>query len=123
MNGMIAWFAKNPVAANLLMVFIVISGLISIFTINLEIMPQISLDVVSVEVPYLGAAPEEVEEAVTIRIEEAIQGLDGIAEITSTASEGIGVVTIELELGADPSKVVDDIKSRVDAIDTFPVET
>ena len=83
MNGMIAWFAKNPVAANLLMVFIVISGLISVFTINLEIMPQVSLDVVSVEVPYLGAAPEEVEEAVTVRIEEAIQGLDGIAEITS----------------------------------------
>ena len=78
---------------------------------------------VSVEVPYLGAAPEEVEEAVTVRIEEAIQGLDGIAEITSTASEGIGVVTIELDLGADPRKVVDDIKSRVDAIDTFPVET
>ena len=123
MNGMIAWFAKNPVAANLLMVFIVISGLISVFTINLEIMPQVSLDVVSVEVPYLGAAPEEVEEAVTVRIEEAIQGLDGIAEITSTASEGIGVVTIELDLGADPRKVVDDIKSRVDAIDTFPVET
>ena len=72
MNGMIAWFAKNPVAANLLMVFIVISGLISVFTINLEIMPQVSLDVVSVEVPYLGAAPEEVEEAVTVRIEEAI---------------------------------------------------
>ena len=123
MNGMIAWFAKNPVAANLLMVFIAVSGVISIFTVNSEVFPEINLDMVSIEVPYLGAAPEEVEEAVSIRIEEAIQGLDGIEQITSTASEGMGMVMVELELGADARKVVDDIKSRVDAIDTFPVET
>ena len=123
MNGMIAWFAKNPVAANLLMIFIVVSGAISIFSVNSEVFPEFSLDMVSIEVPYLGAAPEEVEEAVSIRIEEAIQGLDGIKQITSTASEGMGIVMVELELGADARKVVDDIKSRVDAIDTFPVET
>lgn len=120
---MIAWFAKNPVAANLLMVFIAVSGAISIFTVNSEVFPEINLDMVSIEVPYLGAAPEEVEAAVSVRIEEAIQGLDGIEQITSTASEGMGMVMVELELGADARKVVDDIKSRVDAIDTFPVET
>ena len=123
MNGMIAWFAKNPVAANLLMVFIIVSGAISVLSVNSTIFPEFSLDMVSIEVPYLGAAPEEVEEAVCIRIEEAILGLDGIKEVTSTASEGMGVVMVELELGADARKVVDDIKSRVDAIDTFPVET
>ncbi len=123
MNGMISWFAKNPVAANLLMLFIMVSGAISIFSINSEVFPEFSLDMVSIEVPYLGAAPEEVEEAISIRIEEAIQGLDGIEEITSTASEGMGMVMVELELGADARKVVDDIKGRVDAIDTFPVET
>ena len=123
MNGMITWFAKNPVAANLLMIFIVVSGAISILSVNSEVFPEFSLDMVSIRVPYLGAAPEEVEEAVSIRVEEAIQGLDGIKEITSTASEGMGVVMVELELGADAGKVVDDIKSRVDAIDTFPVET
>ena len=123
MNGMIAWFARNPVAANLLMIFIVVSGVISVFSVNSEVFPEFSLDMVSIEVPYLGAAPEEVEEAISIRIEEAIQGLDGIKQITSTASEGMGMVMVELELGADARKVVDDIKSRVDAIDTFPVET
>ena len=73
--------------------------------------------------PYLGAAPEEVEEAVAVRIEEAIQGLDGIKEVQSTSSEGSASVMIELELGADPRKVVDEVKSNVDAITTFPVET
>ena len=120
---MIAWFAKNPVAANLMMVFIVVSGAISILNINSEVFPELELDIISIEVPYLGAAPEEVEEAVCVRIEEAIQGLDGIKEITSTASEGMGLVMIELELGADARKVVEDVKSRVDAIDTFPIET
>jgi multidrug efflux pump subunit AcrB len=122
-SKIIAWFAKNPVAANLLMIFIVVSGAISIFSVNSEVFPEFSLDMVSIQVPYLGAAPEEVEEAVSIRVEEAIQGLDGIKRITSTALEGMGMVIVELELGADTRKVVDDIKSRVDAIDTFPAET
>ena len=123
MNGMIAWFTKNPVAANLMMILIIVSGAISMFTVNAEVFPELSLDMVSIDVPYLGAAPDEVEVAVCVRVEEAIQGLDGIKQITSTASEGIGRVVVELELGADTRKVVDDIKSQVDAIDTFPAET
>ena len=120
MNGMIAWFARNSVAANLLMVFIVVSGLIGAFNVRAETYPEFSLDRIDVQVPYLGAAPEEVEEAVCIRIEEAIQGIDGIKQITSTASEGMGSVVVEVEMVADPRKVLDDIKS---AIDTFPEQT
>ena len=120
---MISWFAKNSVAANLLMLFIVVSGAISILNINSEVFPELELDMISIQVPYLGAAPEEVEEAVCVRVEEAIQGLDGIQEITSTASEGMGLIMIELELGADSRKVLEEVKSNVDAIDTFPVET
>jgi multidrug efflux pump subunit AcrB len=123
MNGVINWFARNPVAANLLMVFLVVSGLIATFTVKEEVFPEFSLDLVTIEVPYLGAAPEEVESAVCVRIEEAIQGIDGIKQITSTASEGMGTVQVELELGADTRKVVEDIKSRVDAITTLPLET
>jgi multidrug efflux pump subunit AcrB len=106
-----------------MMVFIVLSGIVSLTTVKEEVFPEFDLDRITIQVPYLGAAPEEVEEAVTIRIEEAIQGLDGIKQIQSTASEGSGTVMVELELGADARKVVDDIKSRVDAITTFPVET
>ena len=123
MKGMIEWFARNGVAANLMMVFIVASGIIAVTTIREEVFPEIELGRIIIEVPYLGAAPEEVEEAVTIRIEEAIQGIDGIKEIQSTAAEGMGNVIVELELGADARKVVDDVKSSVDAITTFPVET
>ena len=123
MKGMIDWFARNGVAANLMMIFIVVSGIIAVTTVREEVFPELELDRINIEVPYLGAAPEEVEAAVTIRIEEAIQGIDGIKEVQSTAAEGMGVVIVELELGADARKVVDDIKSSVDAMTTFPVET
>ena len=123
MKSIIEWMARNSVAANLLMIFIAVSGFIAITTVTEEVFPEIELDRIRISVPYLGAAPEEVEEAVVIRIEEAIQGLDGIKEIQSTASEGSASVMIELELGADSRKVVDDVKSNVDAITTFPIET
>jgi multidrug efflux pump subunit AcrB len=127
MNGVINWFARNSVAANSLMVMLVVSGGFATFSVTSEVFPEFSLDMVTIEVAYLGAAPEEVESAVSVRIKEAIQGIDGIKQITSTASEGMGMgmgmVQVELELGADARKVVDDIKSNVDAITTFPIET
>ena len=123
MNGMIEWFARNPVAANLLMLFIMVAGLIGMFNVRGETFPEIELDMVSIQVPYLGAAPEEVEEGVCIRIEEAIQGIDGIEQITSTANEGSGTVMVEVALGSDTRRVLDDIKTNVDAIETFPEET
>ncbi len=123
MKGGIAWFARNPVAANLMMVFIVMSGVIATSSVKEEVFPEIELDRVSITIPYLGAAPQEVEAGVVIRIEEAIQGIDGIKEIQSTASEGSASVMVELELGADARRVVDEVKNQVDAITTFPVET
>jgi multidrug efflux pump subunit AcrB len=123
MKGIIDWFARNSVAANLLMVFIIVSGVFSAVGVKQEVFPEFALDLVTIQVSYLGAAPEEVEEAVNVRIEEAIQGIDGIKQIRSTASEGSGSVIIELDIGADARKVVDDVKSNVDAITTFPDET
>jgi multidrug efflux pump subunit AcrB len=121
--GSIGWFARNRVAANLLMALIIVGGVVSITTVRQEVFPEFSLDLITISVPYLGASPEEVEEGVCVRIEEAIQGLDGVKRVTSTASEGVGAVMVELLLDADARKVLDDIKSRVDAIDTFPEET
>ena len=123
MNRMIDWFARNSVAANLLAVCLIGGGIIAVLNVNSEVFPEISLDRVNIQVLYLGAAPDEVERAVCVRIEEAIHGLDGIKQITSTVAEGMGTVMVELELGADPRRVLDDIKGRVDAIDTFPKET
>ena len=123
MKGPIDWFARNSVAANLLMLLIMAGGLFTVATIKREVFPEFSLDMITVQVSYRGAAPEEVEEGVCVRVEEAIQGVDGIKRVTSIASEGSGMVQIELEAGADVRKVLDDIKSRVDAIETFPDET
>jgi multidrug efflux pump subunit AcrB len=137
MKGTIAWFAEHRVAANLLMVLILIGGLITLIGIPLpglpeefrrgaitqEVFPEFSMDMITVSVEYLGAAPEEVEEGVCVKVEEAIQGLDGIKRVTSMASEGFGIVTVELLLDAEMSKVLDDVKARVDAIDTFPEQT
>lgn len=123
MNGLIRWFANNHVAANLLMVLICFAGLMSAVSIKQEVFPEITMDMITVSVPYLGATPSEVEEAVCVRIEEAVQSVDGIKQITSTSIEGMGVVTIELDRGADQRKALDDVKSEVDRITTFPAET
>ena len=123
MSSGIAWLARNPVAANLAMVFVVVSGIMATGAVRKEVLPEVELDWISIEVPYLGAAPEEVEEGVVIRIEEAIQGIDGIEEIQSTAAEGNASVMAKLQLGADSRRVVDEIKNHVDAITTFPSET
>lgn len=123
MNTVLSWFAENRVAANLLMIFILISGLLTARSILLEVFPEISADMVTITVPYLGAAPEEVEEGVCIKIEEEIQSLDGIKKITSTAREGMGTVSVEAKPDTDVRVLLDDIKARVDAIDTFPEET
>ncbi len=123
MSGAIAWFARNRVAANLLMAFVLGAGVMTVSRVPQEVFPEFALDLIQVTVPYLGAAPEEVEQGVNVRIEEAVQGIDGIKKVTSTAAEGNGTVMIELEIDADARKVLDDIKTNVDAIETFPQET
>ncbi|MEM7480790.1 MAG: efflux RND transporter permease subunit [Acidobacteriota bacterium] len=122
MRRLIHWFASNGVAANLLMVLIIALGVMAALTLRQEVFPEFSADRVSVVVPYPGAAPEEVEEGIVIRVEEAIQDLQGSKKITSTASENVGSVMVELARGADAQKLLNEIKSRVDAIDTFPDE-
>ena len=122
-NGGIAWWARNPVASNLVMAFLIVSGFLAATTVQEEIYPEVELDRISIQVPYLGAAPEEVEKGVVLRIEEAIRGIDGIQQIRSSAAEGNASVMVELEFGADARRVVDEVRNYVDAITTFPDET
>lgn len=120
---MIAWFARNGVAANLLMVVIVFAGLYAVLTrIPLEVFPAFELDIITVRVPFRGATPANVEEGVVTRVEEAIYDLEGIKELRSRASEGFASITIEVDSGFEPRDLLDDIKNRVDAISTFPGE-
>lgn len=119
-KGIISWFARNSVAANLLMICILIGGLLTILTINKKLMPDIKLNIISVSVAYPGAAPQEIEEGINIKIEEAIKEVEGIEKITTVASEGLGRITINVETSYDPDKVLDEVKLLVDAIPTFP---
>ncbi len=119
-TGIIAWFASNHVAANLLMWFIIVAGLISAFTIRKQTTPEFELNWIQVQVPYLGAAPQEVEEGVVIKVEEAVQDIQGITEIRSRAREGNGSITIEVSQDVDINEVLTEVKTRVDAISTFP---
>jgi len=123
MSGIIAWFARNHVAANLLMALMLIGGIVSLPRIQQRTFPDVDIDVISVAVPYLGAAPEEVEQGVCIRIEEEINGLNGIDQITSSASEGACGVSAELMSGYPVDRALSEIKNAVDAITTFPDET
>jgi multidrug efflux pump subunit AcrB len=119
----VTWMAKNHVAANLLMGFILLSGFFAMMQTKKETFPEMSLDQVQIQMPYRGATPAEVEEAVCKRIEERVRGLEGVRRVRSTAAEGMGVVSVEVERGVDMSKLLDDIKNEVDRIDTFPDET
>lgn len=124
MNGLIAWFARNGVAANLLMLALFIMGSYAVlFQLPVEGFPALKPNTITVSVPFRGATPAEVEEGVVIRIEEALHSLAGIDEIRSTANEGIGTVMIVVEEGYDIRDLQDDIKNRVDSINTFPAET
>ncbi|QLE84351.1 efflux RND transporter permease subunit [Shewanella sp. Scap07] len=119
-TGIIAWFARNNVASNLLMWLILVGGLFSTFMINKEVFPTFELNYLRISVAYPGAAPQEIEEGITIKIEESIQDISGIKKVTSVASEGFGNVTIEVEDGFEPQDILDEVKLRIDAISTFP---
>lgn len=121
MKGMINWFARNGVAANLLMVLILAAGIWTMVSrITLEVFPSFERDIVNIGISYRGATPAEVEEAVIIRAEEAIADLDGIEEIRSFVYEGSGRLSVEVAKGHSPRDMLDDIKNRIDAISTFP---
>lgn len=120
MNGIIAWFAENKVAANLLMVFVILAGIFSLQQTRKEIIPGVSLDIINISIPYPGASPEDVEKSVVSRVESAVYDVDGVRSLESIANEHLGIVNVEVDYGHDPKDVLADIKSRVDGISGFP---
>ncbi len=119
----IEWFTKNHVAANLLMLLIVFLGLRAVLLhIPLEVFPDFELDIVNVRVSLPGATPEEAEESLAVRIEEAVYDLEGIEQLTSRSSEGGTTVSVEVDASHDIEKLLRDVKTRVDAINTLPAD-
>ena len=120
-KGIVAWFVRNPVAANLLMFAIISFGLYSVFKkVPLETFPAFEADIVNITVVYSGATPSEVEQGISIRIEDAIADLPGVDRIYSTSAEGRSLVRAEVHKRYDTTKVLNEIKSRIDGISAFP---
>ena len=119
-KGIIAWFAQNPVAANLLMLIIMTVGLGSAFNIQRAMFPAFDIEAIFISVAYPGSAPEEVEQGVVLKIEESINDIDGIKRIESDSFESRAFIMIEPQDGIDLPKLMADIQSRVDGIQNFP---
>ncbi len=120
MNGLVSWWARNPVAANLLMIGIVVSGVLAFQRLEREVFPTFQVNFVEVSVAWPGAAPQEVEEQIIIRIEEALADLDNIDRLRSTALEGVGFVIIEANPRVDMGEFINKVKLRVDGIAILP---
>ncbi len=120
MDKLIAWFAKNPVAANLLMVGLLAAGVLGYANVEREVFPIFEANRVQVNVPWPGAAPQEVEEQVVIRIEEALQDLDNVDRVNSFAAEGFGQVEVDALGQVDMAEFVNEVKLRVDSVNSLP---
>ena len=118
--GLIGWFTKNPVAANLLMLFIVVAGAISAFTISKDMFPRTDRNIVQVSAVYPGAAPVEVEKGVILPIESALQGLSGVKEMRSKANRNLANIELDIEPSQDINEVMARIEDRISSILNFP---
>ena len=114
--------AGHSVTANLLMLVFLVGGAITASRITQEVFPDFEMDMVSVTVPYPGASPQEVERGIVLAVEEAVQGIEGVEEVTSTAQEGAGIVTVEMIEGEDLDRLAQDVRTAVDRITSFPEE-
>ena len=123
MSRLVAWFVKNPIAANFLMLVMLVGGWLAIDTVKKEVFPSAAQNLITISKIYPGAAPNEVEQQIVIRIEEAIADLPGVFQIRSESREGIGTVTVEVIDGFEVKALLNDIKARVDSINTFPLSS
>jgi multidrug efflux pump subunit AcrB len=121
-RGIVAYFARNPVASNLVMVILLVGGLLAALGLTAQVFPTIDPGTVTISVAYPGATPSEVEEGITRRVEEAVFGIDGVDRVISRASENLGSVTLELKDFVDADKVRDDAEAAVQQLIDFPPE-
>ncbi|GAB4264187.1 MAG: efflux RND transporter permease subunit [Methylomicrobium sp.] len=121
-TGPLAWMASHSVAANLVMVVCLIGGLLFMANMRQEVFPDFEIDSVSIGVAYPGASPEEVEHGIILAIEDAVSGLNGVKQITSSAKENNGTVIVEALRGTDMQRLTQDIQKEVDRITTFPID-
>ncbi len=120
MKSIVRWAVSNSPAMNTLMVAVLVVGAVSFLSLRREIFPQFELEIILVTVPYPGASPEEVEEGICLKVEEAVRSIDGIKRLSSIAQEGAGFVILELETYVEPQKTLIEVRSEIDRIPSFP---
>ncbi len=120
MNALGKWSVEHRVSVNLIMVFLIVAGFFTVINMKREMFPQFSLDMINIGVTYPGASPEEVEEGICIKIEEQLKSLENIKTMHSIALEGHGSVTLELSGGTNINEKLDEIRTEIDLIDSFP---
>jgi len=120
MKDAIHWMAKNHVVANLLMAVLILGGLIIGMGVKQEVFPEITMDKIQISITYPGAGPSEIEEGILLTIEDNLTAVEGIRQIKSTAFEGLGIVIVELDPENDADTLLQEIKSEIDRITTFP---
>ena len=121
-TGLISWFARNSVAANLLMIFILIMGAFGYKTIQRQMFPNIERNYINISAQYRGASPQEIEESILIKIEESLQDVSEIKRTVSRAFRNSGRVSLEIDKDEELTDVLDKVKLRVDSIATFPAD-
>jgi len=120
MNWLTRWFLDNPVAANLLMVFILVAGYLTTSQIRVESFPQIAPTSLTISVTYPGGTPEQVDLSITQRVENAISGIAGIKSIMSASYSGYAEITVRKTTGTELEKLIDDVRNQVESIVGFP---
>ncbi|MDG1283571.1 MAG: efflux RND transporter permease subunit, partial [Flavobacteriales bacterium] len=120
MKKLIAYFIKYPIYSNAIIIITAIAGILSLSLMPKSFFPELSPNKIYVNVSYPGASPEEIEEGITTRIEESLNGIEGIENITSTSSENISNVTVEIYEGFNIDEILQNVKNSVDAIYSFP---
>ena len=121
-RGPVAWMACNPVAANLLMVILLVGGMMMAARTYKDVFPEFSLNIITITVSYPGATPEEMEKSVTLAIEQAVEGVEGIKETSAIISSGFANIRVDLNDNIDGNIALQEIKAEIDRITTFPQE-
>ncbi len=119
-RSILAWLVHNRVTPNLLMIVLLLGGYFTSYSIKKEIFPDFNLDLITISVPYPGASPEEVEQGIILAVEDSIQGIDGVKEYSSIATEGSGFVRVELHDGVNQQEALQNVQQEIDRITTFP---
>ncbi|WP_375191440.1 efflux RND transporter permease subunit [Marinobacter sp.] len=121
-KGVIGFFVHHRVAANLVMLVMLLGGVLALTRMNIQFFPTFALDIVSVRVVWSGASAEDIEQGITNPLEQRLRSIDGLKKMTSTSAQGVSSITLEFEEGTNPIQALDDVQQQVDEFTNFPAE-